>query len=53
MRNLKERIFSLYEELAKIDPESEYETFCAQWGEEYKQGGVMFVGRAVNDWVTR
>ena len=53
MRNLKERIFSLYEELAKIDPESEYETFCAQWGEEYKQGGVMFVGRAVNDWVTQ
>lgn len=53
MRNLKERIFSLYEELAKIDRESEYETFCAQWGEEYKQGGVMFVGRAVNDWVTQ
>ena len=53
MRNLKERIFSWYEELAKIDRESEYETFCAQWGEEYKQGGVMFVGRAVNDWVTQ
>ena len=53
MRNLKERIFSLYEELAKINPESEYETFCTQWGEEYKQGGVMFVGRAVNDWVTQ
>ena len=43
----------MYGELAKIDPESEYETFCAQWGEEYKQGGVMFVGRAVNDWVTQ
>lgn len=53
MRNLKERIFSLYEELAKIDRESKYETFCAQWGEEYKQGGVMFVGRAVNDRVTQ
>ena len=33
MRNLKDRIFSLYEELAKIDRESEYETFCAQWGD--------------------
>lgn len=53
MKGLKDKIFHLYEELAKIDEEKEYETFCAQWGEEYKKGGLMFVGRAVNDWVTQ
>lgn len=38
----KEKIFSLYEELAKIDPESGYETFCAvkKLGEIIKQSFI-------------
>lgn len=47
---LKELLYPLYEKLALIDPHLEYETFCAQWGEVYQEGGIMFVGRAVNDW---
>ena len=47
---LKKILFPLYEQLALINPHLEYETFCAQWGEAYKEGGIMFVGRAVNDW---
>ena len=47
---LKEQLMPLYEKLALIDPHLEYETFCAQWGEDYQEGGIMFMGRAVNDW---
>ena len=47
---LKEKLLPLYEQLALINPHLEYETFCAQWGEDYQEGGIMFMGRAVNDW---
>ena len=50
MKKLKDLLFPLYKELALIKPYLEYETFCAQWGESYQQGGIMFMGRAVNDW---
>lgn len=49
---LKESLYPLYEKLAEIDKKIEYQTFCAQWGEKYKTGGLLFVGRAVNDWQT-
>ena len=50
---MKKILFPLYEQLALINPYLEYETFCAQWGEDYQEGGIMFVGRAVNDWKTQ
>ncbi len=49
-RELREIIYPLYEKLEQINPKEEYETFCAQWGEKYSSNGIMFVGRAVNDW---
>lgn len=53
MKNELEKVLKpLYEELSQIDPAKEYCTFCAQWGRMYQKGGMMFVGRAVNDWIT-
>ena len=31
---LKAAIYPLYEELAKIDQDQSYTTFCVQWGEK-------------------
>ena len=53
MKNkLKKVLKPLYKELAQIDPEQEYITFCAQWGKKYQKDGLLFVGRAVNGWIT-
>ncbi len=53
MKNELEKVLKpLYEELSQIDPAKEYCTFCAQWGRMYQKGGMLFVGRAVNDWKT-
>ncbi len=54
MKNELEKVLKpLYEGLSQIDPAAkEYCTFCAQWGKMYQKGGVLFVGRAVNDWIT-
>lgn len=37
--SLKTAIFPLYEDLAKIEQEKSYTTFCVQWGEKYQPGG--------------
>lgn len=53
MKNELEKVLKpLYEELSQIDPAKEYCTFCAQWGKMYQKGAFLFVGRAVNDWIT-
>ena len=51
-KELKKVLKPLYEELAQVDPEQEYITFCAQWGKKYQKDGLLFVGRAVNGWIT-
>lgn len=48
--SLKTAIFPLYEDLAKIEQEKSYTTFCVQWGEKYQPGGMLFVGRATYGW---
>ncbi len=54
MKNeLKNALKPLYEELSQIDPKQKYETFCMQWGKNYKKGGILFVGRAVRGWKTK
>lgn len=50
--DLRSALYPLYERLQQIDAEQEYSTFCVQWGKLYRKGGVMFVGRAVNGWIT-
>lgn len=48
--SLKQALYPLYEELAKVYPEQAYTTFCVQWGEKYDAGGMVFVGRATYGW---
>lgn len=50
---LKQLLIPLYENLVKVNVNNTCETFCAQWGNSYQEGGIMFVGRAVNDWKTQ
>lgn len=50
INKLKQLLIPLYEDLVKVNINNTCETFCAQWGESYQEGGIMFVGRAVNDW---
>lgn len=56
---MKTKIFSkikpLYDELLSTYAKNGDCAFCVQWGEEFpteKGEGVMFVGRAVNGWIT-
>lgn len=48
--SLKAAIYPLYEELANVDQDQSYTTFCVQWGEKYQPGGMLFVGRATYGW---
>ncbi len=50
--DLRTALYPLYERLQQIDAEQAYSTFCVQWGSRYRKGGVLFVGRAVNGWIT-
>lgn len=50
--DLRAALYPLYERLQQIDAEQAYSTFCMQWGRHYRKGGVLFVGRAVNGWIT-
>lgn len=50
--DLRNALYPLYERLQQIDAEQPYSTFCMQWGSSYRKGGVLFVGRAVNGWIT-
>ena len=53
--SLKTAIFPLYEDLAKIEQEKSYTTFCVQWGEKYQPGGgCCSLGEQLTDgpWMT-
>lgn len=39
--SLKTAIFPLYENLAKIEQDRNYTTFCVQWGENTNPGYVV------------
>ena len=49
---LKRRLMPLYSELLQAVPEeTDARYFCAQWGAKFPaRGGVLFVGKATNDW---
>lgn len=57
INEIKEKIFSDYEKLLKVEDSSLNNicTFSLQWGENYpfdEKSGLLFVGKAVNGWIT-
>jgi hypothetical protein len=50
-KRLKDALYPLYEDLLRIEQSKESCTFCVQWGKDFpEEGGVLFVGKAVNEW---
>lgn len=52
--SLKTAIFPLYENLAKIEQDRNYTTFCVQWGENTNPGVCCSLGEQLTDgpWMT-
>ena len=51
---LKKELIPLYEELIKFANTEKHCAFCMQWGKNFpEKNGVLFVGKAVNGWVTK
>ena len=54
-KELKDNLLPLYEELLKNNSFEDVCTFCLQWGENFpekEKTGILFVGKAVNGWIS-
>ncbi len=55
VNEIKKSIFPIYKNLLEDNTFNEICTFCFQWGKDYpfdRNLGILFVGKAVNGWIT-